>query len=100
MSKTTVLNVKIDADLKKQAQELAKSLGLPVSIVVSSGLRNFVQTRSITISDEPHLKPEVEQELLRLSEQAKKGIDVSPTFDNLEDSFAWLDKELAKENSH
>lgn len=96
-SNTTVLNVKIDKELKKQAQETAKSMGLPVSIVVSASLREFVQTRSITIRDEGELKPEVIEEILKISADAKKGINVSPTFDNLEDSFAWLDKEVAKE---
>ena len=96
-SNTTVLNVKIDKELKKQAQEAAKSMGLPVSIVVSASLKEFVKTRSITISDEGELKPEVIKELLQISADAKAGKNVSPTFDNLEESFDWLDKEVAKE---
>lgn len=87
----TVLNVKLDPDLKRQAQAAAKVLGLPISTVVAAGLREFVRTRSITISDPPQLKPEVEAELLKISADAKKGINVSPAFDNLEDAFAWLD---------
>jgi addiction module RelB/DinJ family antitoxin len=93
VSMNTVLNVKIDPELKKQAQAVAKELGLPVSTVVSASLRNFVSTRSITISDSPHLKPEVETELLALSKKARAGNleDFSPTFDSLEEGFAWLD---------
>ena len=89
----TVLNVKIDPVLKQQAQVAAKALGLPISTVVAAGLRDFVRTRSITISDPPRLKPEVEAELLKISEDAKNGINVSPAFDNLDDAFAWLDAE-------
>ena len=89
---TTVLNVKIDDKLKKQAQEAAKVLGLPISTVVSAGLREFVRTRSITISDPPRLRPEVEAELLKISADAKKGIGVSPGFDNLKDARKWLDE--------
>ena len=88
---STVLNVKIDSELKKQAQEAARALGLPVSTVVAAGLRDFVRTRSITISDPPRLKPEVEAELLQISADARKGINVSPAFDNLDDARAWLD---------
>ena len=88
---STVLNVKIDDTLKKEAQSVAKSLGLPISTVVAAGLRDFVRTRSITISDAPRLKPEVEAELLQLAADAKRGINVSPAFDNLDDAFAWLD---------
>jgi addiction module RelB/DinJ family antitoxin len=87
---STVLNVKIDEKLKKEAQKAAKDLGLPMSIVVAAGLREFVRTRSITISDEPRLKPAVEAELLRLSAEAKEGVNVSPAFTNAEDAITWL----------
>ena len=78
MSNTTVLNVKIDKDLKKQAQEVASALGLPVSTLVSASLKDIVHRRSITISDVPQLRPEVEKELLKISADVKKGINVSP----------------------
>lgn len=87
----TVLNVKIDPKLKKEAQEVAKAIGLPVSTVVSASLREFVRTRSITISDEATLKPEVVEELLEISKKARQGIDISPPFESVEDSFKWLD---------
>ena len=100
MSKDTVLNVKIDKELKKQAQAAAKALDLPVSTIVSASLREFVRTRSITISDTPRLKPEVEAELLEMSRQYKAGtLEVSPEFDSAEESFVWLDKELAIERA-
>ncbi len=91
----TVLNVKIDPTLKKKAQTVAKDLGLPMSIVVAAGLREFVNTRSLTISDSSRLKPEVEAELRKLSREARAGNfdDYSPAFDDVTKSFAWLDKE-------
>jgi antitoxin component of RelBE/YafQ-DinJ toxin-antitoxin module len=101
MSNDTVLNVKIDKTLKDQARAAAKALDLPLSTVVAAGLRDFVRTRSITISDTPRLKPGIEAELLEMSKQYKAGtLDVSPAFDNLEESFAWLDAELEKERSN
>jgi addiction module RelB/DinJ family antitoxin len=98
MSDTTVLNVKIDKQLKRQAQEVAKALGLPVSTLVTASLRDVVSRRSITISDEPWLKPEVEAELLKISAEAKKGVNVSPAFSSADESIAWLKQEVAKEN--
>ncbi len=47
----TVLNIKVDADLKKSAQELANSIGLPISTVVSNLLRQFTIDRSITFRE-------------------------------------------------
>lgn len=88
---TTVLNVKIDKELKRQSQEAAKAIGLPVSTIVAASLREFVRTRSVTISDEGTLRPEIVAELLRLSKDADEGKNLSPAFDNLEDSFKWLD---------
>jgi addiction module RelB/DinJ family antitoxin len=89
---STVLNVKIDPILKKKAQSVAKELGLPMSIVVAASLREFVNTRSITISDSPRLRPEVEAELRTMSKKARAGKldDYSPAFDDIEKSFAWL----------
>lgn len=89
----TVLNVKIEEKLKKEAQETAKALGLPLSTVVAAGLRDFVRTQSITFSAAPRLKPKAEAELLKISTDAKKGKNVSPTFDNLDDAFAWLNSD-------
>jgi len=98
MSNKTVLNVKIDKELKRQAQETAKALGLPISTIVSASLRDIVARRSITISDQPRIRPEVEAELLEMSRQFKAGtLDVSPVFETAEESFVWLDKELAIE---
>ena len=93
---STVLNVKIDPELKKQAQAVAKELGLPVSTVVAAGLRDFVSTRSITISSPPQLKPEIEAQILALSKQARSGNfeDFSPVFDNATDAISWLEAEL------
>jgi addiction module RelB/DinJ family antitoxin len=98
MRDTTVLNVKIDKELKRQSQDVAKALGLPVSTLVTASLRDIVNRRSITISDEPRLKPEVEAELLKISVDAKRGINVSPEFTSADESIAWLKREVAKEN--
>ncbi len=90
---STVLNVKIDPELKKKAQMVAKELGLPISVVVSASLREFTNTRSITISDSPRLRPEVEIELLTMSKKArseKLDDDYSPAFSDIEKSFTWL----------
>ncbi len=97
---TTVLNVKIDEKLKKEAQKAAKALGLPISTVVTANLREFVRTRTITISEEGRLKPEVEAELLKTAEAVRNGTaDLSPAFTNAQDAIAWLKEEVEKENA-
>ncbi len=87
----TVLHVRLDPDLKREAQEAAKALGLPLSTVVSSGLREFVRTRSITISDTPQLRPEVEKELLELAKvPLEERKDLSPAFTSVDKAREWL----------
>ena len=67
-------------------------LGLPKSIVVAVSLRDFVNTRSMTISYSLKLKPKVEAGLLAMLAKARTGNldDFSPNFENLEASFEWL----------
>lgn len=88
---STVLHVKLDESLKKEAQETAKKLGLPLSTVVASSLREFVKTQSITVSGTPRLKPDVENDLLLRSKDAKQGKNLSPTFSSLNDAKEWLE---------
>ena len=96
---TTVLNVKIDDKLKKDAQDSAKAIGLPISTIVSASLREFVRTRSITISDTPRLKPEVEAELLALDKNIKNRKDLSPVFSDVDDAITWLKDEVKKQRA-
>ena len=96
---TTVLNVKIDDKLKKDAQEAAKAIGLPISTIVSASLREFVRTRSITISDTPRLKPEVEAELLALDKNINNRKDLSPAFSDVDDAITWLKDEVKKQRA-
>jgi len=98
MVMNTVLNVKLDPELKRAAQEVAKAVGLPISTVVAAGLREFVRTRSITLSDAPRLKPEVEAELRKISADAKKGVDVSPDFKDIDSAIAWLNTAADEES--
>lgn len=98
MNNSTVLNVKIDKELKKQAQEVAKALGLPVSTLVSASLKDIVRRRSITISEDRNISPEVEREILKISANAKAGKDVSPEFSDIDEAIAWLSSEVKKES--
>lgn len=88
----TVLNVKTDKEVKEKAQALAKHLGIPLSTVVNAYLREFVFTGEFRLSREPELRPEVQKELLKSYEETKQGKNLSPTFDNVGDAIAWLNK--------
>ena len=46
----TILNVKTDKELKAQAKEVASELGLPLSTVINSFLKQFVRDKEVTFS--------------------------------------------------
>ncbi len=88
----TVLNVKTDVEVKKQAQSLAKYLGVPLSTVVNAYLKEFIHTGEFTLRREPKIRPEVEKELLKAYDDTKKRKNLSPTFNNAKDAVAWLNR--------
>jgi addiction module RelB/DinJ family antitoxin len=86
----SVLNVKVDDEVKKEAQSLAEELGIPLSTVVNATLREFVASREVTFSALPRLKPELEAELERLEHDIAKGRNLSPEFNDGEAAANYL----------
>ena len=74
----TILNVKLNKSLKQDAQELADEIGVPLSTIVIANLKEFVRSRSITVSALPRLKPEIEKELGEAIIDYKQGKNISP----------------------
>jgi addiction module RelB/DinJ family antitoxin len=86
----TVLNVKTDKDVKEKAQQIAKEMGIPLSVVVNSYLRSFIKNRAFSISLEPELKDEVWAELKKADVDYKKGKNISPAFTDVKEMAKWL----------
>ena len=59
----TIINLKVSKELKREAQELADEIGVPLTTVITANLREFVRSRSLTVSAFPRLKPEIEHEI-------------------------------------
>lgn len=75
-----IINIKVSKTLKREAQDLADEIGVPLTTVISAGLKEFVRSRSLTVSAFPRLRPEVERELEAAINDYKKGENVSKTF--------------------
>lgn len=88
---TTVISVRLDKDLKEAAQEVAKSVGLPLSTLISAYLHQVVATRQITLSAPEQMTPHLEA-LLKESEANIAAGNISEPFDNVEDFLAELKK--------
>lgn len=73
----TIINVKVSKALKREAQELADEIGVPLSTIVIANLKDFVRSRSLTVSALPRLKLTVERELGEAIGDYNKGVNVS-----------------------
>lgn len=73
----TIINIKVNKTLKHEAQDLADEIGVPLTTVITASLKEFVRSRSLTVSAFPRLKPEIERELGEAIADYKKGKNVS-----------------------
>jgi antitoxin component of RelBE/YafQ-DinJ toxin-antitoxin module len=48
-----MLNIKINKDLKIQAQKTATDLGLPLSLIIKNYLSEFIQEKQVIFSEHP-----------------------------------------------
>jgi len=46
-----VVTTKVDPKTKQAAQDVAESLGIPLSVMVKAFLKHVIKTRSVTFSD-------------------------------------------------
>jgi antitoxin component of RelBE/YafQ-DinJ toxin-antitoxin module len=76
----TIINLKVNKDLKREAQELADEIGVPLTTVITANLKEFVRSRSLTVSAFPRLKPEIEKELGEAIADFKHGKNVSKVY--------------------
>ncbi|HUQ85381.1 MAG TPA: type II toxin-antitoxin system RelB/DinJ family antitoxin [Candidatus Limnocylindrales bacterium] len=88
---TTSIHIKIEADIKAQAQKTAEELGLSLSAVMKALLKQFIRTKhlSVGLSEEPS---SYMLEALKKSDKEYKEGKTSPSFTAVEDSFKWLDQ--------
>lgn len=87
----TSVHIKIESDIKMQAQKIAEELGLSLSSVMKALLKQFIRTKhlSVGLSEEPSVYM---VEGLRKADREYKDGNTSPSFANVEDSFKWLDE--------
>ncbi len=86
----TVLHTKVDKQTKEKAQRLAKELGVPLSLVIDTQLKQFVRSGRLLIEADPVVSEEVMDNLKNMSTEARQGKNISPTFDSVDEMFEYL----------
>jgi len=88
MSTTSVVNVKVDKEVKKEAKEVAEDLGFSLSSLVNGFLRQLIRTKTVNFSVGFEPTPYLEELLLESGKQVKKGEVVS--FKTTEDAVKYV----------
>ena len=90
---TANTTVALDPELKKKVIARAKKEQLSLSDVIRFLLKGYVRgtTPAQPILTENGFTLEEEAEIIQASKDAKKGINVSPIFDNIDDALDYLD---------
>lgn len=86
----TILNIKTDKKLKAEAKAVAEELGLPLSTVVNSFLKQFVRDKEITFSTHELPSPMLREAIKEAHAEYEAG--ELKVFTNVEDLLADLNK--------
>jgi addiction module RelB/DinJ family antitoxin len=79
------ITVKIDADVKQQAQKLAQRLGLSLSSIVENKLKEVVSERRVVFEEEYLPNEKTAKELEKIEEDVKAGRNLSGPFNTFEE---------------
>ena len=90
----TTIQIRIDEKTKKQTQKILKQIGLDMTTAIKLYFKQIAINKGIPfrIITENGMTLEQELEILKASEEAKKGVNVSGPFDSAEDLIKELNK--------
>lgn len=87
-----MINLRADKEVKYEAQMIAENLGLPLSTVINTYLKQFIRDKGLNISlTEPRLKPEVEKAIRQAENDYQLNKNISPAFCSAQEAIKYLD---------
>jgi addiction module RelB/DinJ family antitoxin len=89
--KTAILNVKVDEQVKKRAQAVAGSFGIPLSTLVNAYLMELAETGQIHFSAIEVMTPKMEKIIEAAQKEIEAGETVGP-FETTEEAIKYLKK--------
>lgn len=87
---SALLQIKIEPKLKKALEMIAEYKGISVGSLAKMFLTESSRQERLKMLTENGMTVEQEMEILRREEEAERGINVSPTFNNAEDAINYL----------
>ncbi|OGZ18299.1 MAG: hypothetical protein A2V72_00840 [Candidatus Nealsonbacteria bacterium RBG_13_37_56] len=76
----TVINIKTDKKVKKNAKKIAEDLGFSLSAVINAYLKQFVRNKEIYFSTIPCMSSSLEKILGQVENDIKKKRNISQAF--------------------
>lgn len=76
----TLLNIKVDTEVKTQAKKLAASLGLPLSTIVNAQLKRFVDEKEIRFVSPVKMSKKLERMISLVEKDIQANRNLSPVF--------------------
>lgn len=86
-----MINIKTDVEVKRNAQKVAKDLGLPLGTVLNAYLREFIRTREAHFGGAPRMTKALETLLGTVERDIQKKKNMSPVFSTAEEMDKYLD---------
>lgn len=85
MNTYTILNIKTDKKLKENAKKVASKIGVPLSTVVNSFLKQFVRDEEVTFSSKSYQMTPYLESLVEEARKERKNKKESEYFSNVKD---------------
>ena len=83
----TTISCKVDENLKREAEDIFKDLGISMSMAINMFLRASVREYGLPFSTK---LPTYEDSLKKMLEDSKDPKNYSPTFDSWEEAKKWI----------
>jgi DNA-damage-inducible protein J len=94
---TSVINIKTDPKVKKEAQRIASDLGFSLSSLINGYLRNLIKTKTISYSLRDEEPSEMLVNSIKEAEKEREAGDYY-SFTKADEALEFIDK-LIDENS-
>ena len=76
----TLLNIKVDTEVKTRAKKLAASLGLPLSTIVNALLKRFVDEKEMRFALPVKMSKKMEHTISLVENDIRTNRNLSPVF--------------------
>jgi antitoxin component of RelBE/YafQ-DinJ toxin-antitoxin module len=74
-----LLNIKLDPATKREIQEFAAELGVPVSVLMNAQIKQLLRDRKVTLSAELEPTPYLEKVMRQVDADVESGKNVTRT---------------------